>query len=140
MKAYVVSRGSYLDNLAADAAIPNQPTVTYTGPAGFPGDQLTFRSSAFADPQGAGTFAGMKWRLAEVTNPSAPGYDPKAPKKYEINSLWESGELSAFAPDVTVPAQYVVAGHTYRVRVRMKDKTGRWSHWSAPIEFTVGAK
>ena len=29
------------------------------------------------------------------------------------------------------------AGHTYRVRARVKDATGRWSHYSAPVEFTV---
>ena len=30
MKAYVVSRGSFLDTLAADSAIPGKPTLTYT--------------------------------------------------------------------------------------------------------------
>ncbi len=30
-------------------------------------------------------------------------------------------------------------GHTYRVRVRMQDNTGRWSHWSPPLEFTAEA-
>src|SRR6266536_1205744 len=28
--------------------------------------------------------------------------------------------------------------HAYRVRVRMKDNTGRWSNWSQPIQFVVG--
>lgn len=132
-------RGAYLDTIANDAAIPNKPTVTYQGPAGFPADRLRFRSSAFADPQGAGTFAAMKWRLAEVTNPSAPGYEPKAPKKYEINALWESGELTTFSSDVDIPAQYVREGKTYRVRVRMKDATGKWSKWSDAAQFVAGA-
>ena len=131
-------RGAHLDTLAQDAAIPNKPVATYQGPAGFPADRLRFSASAFADPQGAGTFAAMKWRIAEVTNPAAPGYDPKAPKKYEINAVWESGELTTFASDVDIPAQYVREGRTYRVRVRMKDATGRWSRWSDAAQFVAG--
>ena len=30
------------------------------------------------------------------------------------------------------------AGQTHRVRVRHKDSTGRWSHWSAPLQFVAG--
>ena len=30
-------------------------------------------------------------------------------------------------------------GETYRARVRHKDAGGRWSHWSAPVEFLVSA-
>ena len=49
-------RDAYLDYLQTDAAIPATPTVTYTGPAGYPANSLTFTSSAFSDPQGDGTF------------------------------------------------------------------------------------
>ena len=34
-----------------------------------------------------------------------------------------------------MPISALEAGHTYRARVRMKDSTGRWSHWSNPLEF-----
>ena len=44
-----------LDTLAADSALPTKPTITYAGPANFPVTGLFFRSSAFADPQGANT-------------------------------------------------------------------------------------
>jgi len=30
------------------------------------------------------------------------------------------------------------AGRTYRVRCRMKDSSGRWSHWSGPVQFVAG--
>ncbi|MCB0087218.1 MAG: lamin tail domain-containing protein, partial [Caldilineaceae bacterium] len=30
-------------------------------------------------------------------------------------------------------------GRICRVRVRMKDNSGRWGHWSAPLQFTAGA-
>ena len=49
--------------------------------------------------------------------------------------LLESAESTEFSPTIQVPADAVEAGRTYRVRVRMQDDTGRWSHWSLPIEF-----
>ncbi len=60
-------RDAYLDALAADPAIPETPTISYSGAAGFPQGGLAFTSSAFADPQGAGSFGAMEWRIAEIT-------------------------------------------------------------------------
>jgi hypothetical protein len=134
LKNYVASRSVYIDtNLAADAQIPNKPTVTSTSPPTYPINQLTFSTTPFSD--GTGTFAAMEWRLAEVTDPDNPNYDPTAPKLYEINAAWESGPITTFSNSITIPGQYVEAGSTYRVRVRMQDSTGRWSNWSAPVEF-----
>ena len=56
----------------------------------------------------------------------------------EIVAAWESGELTTFANELTVPASSLKVGHAYRVRVQMKDTTGRWSSWSAPVQFTAG--
>ncbi|MHB1034538.1 MAG: lamin tail domain-containing protein [Pirellulales bacterium] len=137
MKDYVVSRAAYLDSsIANDPLIPNRPTVTSTSPAGLPLNHLSFQSSAFSS--GNSTFAAMQWRVAEVTDPSSPTYDPAAPKKYEIEADWQSNELPAFNADVTIPAGAVKAGHTYRVRLRMKDASGRWSHWSDAVQFVPG--
>lgn len=58
--------------------------------------------------------------------------------KYEIDAAWESEELTEFSDPIVIPASVVQAGGTYRVRCRMKDTTGRWSHWSVPIQFTAG--
>ena len=58
--------------------------------------------------------------------------------KYEIDTVWESEEITHFESDITIPASQVKVGRTYRVRCRMKDNTGRWSHWSAPIQFETG--
>jgi hypothetical protein len=327
MKGYVVERTSYLNSKTADSAIPNTPTITATGPAGFPINTLTFKATPFADPQGAGTFAALKWRIAEVTpgskavaqngssvvllpdnstwrylkgtrEPSpaqgawrqlgfndsgwlsgrAPiGYGEtfiatnladmrssytsiylrktfdvadlaafdslilevqyddginlwingrlayqdnlagenlpytavattaienlsfvrvdlggpgtrlvegtnviavqvlnssksdssdcfidmrllgekspgnataggsvalptpsKKPGKYEIDAAWESDEIKTFTSDIKIPAAAVTPGRTYRVRCRMKDTTGRWSHWSNPVQFVAG--
>ena len=58
--------------------------------------------------------------------------------KYEIDAVWESGEITEFSREVMIPASQVRAGRTYRVRCRMKDSTSRWSHWSMPIQFVAG--
>lgn len=58
--------------------------------------------------------------------------------KYEIDAVWESDELTSFSSTVKIPGSAVKPDRTYRVRCRMKDNTGRWSHWSNPIEFISG--
>ncbi len=75
MKDYVVERVNYLNSKAADEAIPNKPVIASTSPAGFPANALTFAASGFSDPQGANTFAAMKWRIAEVAAGSKPPVD-----------------------------------------------------------------
>jgi hypothetical protein len=330
MKGYVVERTSYLNSRSADSAIPNTPTITATGPAGFPINALSFQTSPFSDPQGTGTFAALQWRIAEVTTDAKPvvqngpnvvllpdgamwkyfkgtrepslaawawrqtgfddaswlsgptpiGYDSQisiatnltdmrgnyttiylrktfdvaslnalnklqldvkyddgvnlwingrlayhdnvasesqpytatavsaienqdfvpvdlgpangwliegenvvalqvlnssrsdssdcfidvrltgtksqnaagspagttlppvagqGPRKYEIEALWESEEIRALSSTITIPAAGLKPGRTYRVRCRMKDNTGRWSHWSSAVQFTAGA-
>lgn len=57
---------------------------------------------------------------------------------YEIETLWESEVSPQFNGEILIPASAVEIGHTYRVRCRMQDDTGRWSHWSNPVQFEVG--
>ncbi|MCK5000357.1 MAG: lamin tail domain-containing protein [Anaerohalosphaera sp.] len=59
-------------------------------------------------------------------------------KKYEIETVWESQEFATFSDTITVPASVVRPGRTYRLRCKMKDDTGRWSHWSDPNQFVAG--
>ncbi|YCM44180.1 lamin tail domain-containing protein [Verrucomicrobiaceae bacterium 227] len=87
-------RGAFLDQISDDPAIPNQPTITYSGTAGFPSGGLQFTSSAFADPQGPGTFGKMQWRLAEVSGLGADG---------EPVSLAGSGDLWKYFDTGTDP-------------------------------------
>ncbi len=135
MKDYVRHRCALIDDqLLTDPAIPATPTAEYTGPAGYPGSALAFKASAFA---GQGEFAAMKWRLGEI-DPAPPKGKPARAGHYEITSVWESPELTEFKGQITVPPNIAQAGHTYRLRVRMLDKTGRWSHWSVPVQFTAG--
>ncbi|MEZ5304397.1 MAG: hypothetical protein R3F11_27705 [Verrucomicrobiales bacterium] len=129
-------RDAYLDYLQGAngeaAQIPGTPTLTALGAAAFPVNDLRFQCGAFNDPQGAATFGAMEWRLAEVTDPSAPNYDPAAPFMLEIDAAWESGELTAFSTRSRSRRRRGRGGQ-HRVRVRHRDDTGRWSHWSAPV-------
>ena len=128
-----------LDTVGNDPAIPSRPTITYAGTNGYPVDGLIFQSSPFADPQGAGTFASMQWRVAEVL---APGtiVSNVSQLRLEWDAAWVSDELTTFNPFITLPAHVTQADLVYRVRVRHKDNTGRWSRWSLPAEFRPGPR
>ena len=133
-------RDAYLDFIADDpdsGQLPATPTISYTGTAGFPTDLLQFESSAFSDPQRAGSFAAIEWRIGEIEDPTAPGWDPDDDFILENDLIWGSGELAIFQDTLVVPGSALRVGHTYRARVRHKDNTGRWSHWSPPVEFTT---
>lgn len=138
MKNYVDIRSEYLDSLAADPLIPNRPTLTFIGPTGFPINKLTFRSSSFSTPSSTNSFGFIKWRIAEITDTNSLAYNPLEPFKYEIETLWESGKITNFAPDITIPPDVVRVGKKYRVRVQHGDNYGRSSSWSLPVEFVVG--
>ncbi|HEU0010517.1 MAG TPA: lamin tail domain-containing protein, partial [Verrucomicrobiae bacterium] len=128
-----------LDTAANDAAIPARPTITYVGTNGYPVDGLVFQSSVFADPQGAGTFGAMQWRIAEIIAPGTVVSNPSQ-LRLEWDAAWVSDELTTFNAFITIPAHVAQADLVYRVRVRHKDNTGRWSRWSLPIEFRPGPR
>jgi hypothetical protein len=130
MKDYVKTRGQWVDlALLHDLKIPRRPVATYVGAEGFPAGGLKFKCSEY---KGMAGFAAVKWRIGEVAAATAA-----SPGVYEIDPVWESGELKG-AGEVAIPAAAVKPGRTYRVRVRMKDLTGRWSHWSDAVQFVAG--
>jgi len=141
-KNYVASRMSNVNNVdplitSDENMAPHTPTIAYVGPEGYPIDGLRFRTSSFSSPQGR-AFAGMEWRIARVTDPTSPDFDPWEPRHYEITASWESGELSSFNSTIDIPGDNLEIGATYRARVRMKDDLGRYSHWSEPVQLVVG--
>jgi hypothetical protein len=109
------------------------------GGAGYPMDSLTFESQPFSDPQGAGTFGAMQWRLAEVLNTNQPPLDPRMIPPMEWDTLWNSGKIVTWSNRITIPGTFVQTTKVYRVRVRHMDNTGRWSKWSAPVQFSPSA-
>lgn len=130
--------GGRLTKMAADTTIPETPTLSYIGAATYPADGLQFRCSPFASPTNR-SFVAMRWRLAEVLDPSVPNYLAGEPWRYEITETWNSGDLPSFADTLSLPPEPVQEGHTYRVRVKYLDNGGRWSHWSSPVQFTAGS-
>jgi hypothetical protein len=140
LKEYVQRRTGWIDQtLLAEQAQPRTPSLAYVGPAGFPADQLQVRTSGFEDPQGGDSFAALQWRAAEISRPGLPGYTENSRWRYEIQATWVSQPLTSFNADMTVPRGACRPGVLCRVRVRMQDSSGRWSHWSAPLEIVAGA-
>ena len=139
LRKFMQPGGFGYDHLVAevsDSSIPHTPSLTYTGAPGFPIDGLSFQTSAFRDPNGS-NFRSIQWRIGEISDPNAPNHDPTQVQPYEIDAVWQSDILTVFDSSTTVPANAVRAGGTYRARVRHQDSSGRWSHWSTPIEFTA---
>ena len=133
MKSYVVTRGALLDRLADDPLTPTSPVILTNGAKHIPVTGLTFRAAPYA---GSSPFAAMQWRVGEVAKPSLPGLIRAGLVLRDRTGLGKfAGDY--FTPQVTVPADSVKIGHTYRLRLRMQDQTGRWSHWSQPVAFTA---
>ena len=115
---------------------PATPTLTFTGSAGFPVNDLRFTTGTFSDPN-SDAFAGIQWRVAEV-NTSAT-WTAGVPRLLEITASHDSGDIATFAAGYKFPVTACAPGQRYRARVRMKDSTGRWSLWSNAVEFTAGS-
>ena len=133
-------RAAYLSTLADSAdsgLLPVTPTISYTGAPNHPLNGLSFQCSAFSDPQGAGSFGAMAWRIGQIEDPTAPAYDPADEFVLEYTPVWESGVLTSYQSSVAVPVGAIKPGLTYRARVRMQDNSGRWSHWSPAYQFTA---
>ncbi|HLH53601.1 MAG TPA: CotH kinase family protein [Verrucomicrobiae bacterium] len=135
MKEYVRNRGEWIDSvLLGNSVIPETPKVKTAGPSGFPCNQLRFTASEYRGSLG---FAGLKWRMAEVAPPLTRPDGSKQRMIPEIQAVWESPELADPSAPVSIPAGVAHPGRTYRVRAKMKDTAGSWSHWSAPVEFVA---
>jgi hypothetical protein len=124
-----------LDTISVEPQRPAKPSLSYTGPAGFPLDRLSFQSSSY---QGTGPFASVKWRIAEISRTNHPAYRPSNPQPYEIQAVWESPEYTNEVSEISLPPAGLRAGRLYRVRARHTDSSGRASNWSDPVEFTTG--
>ncbi|YCM45453.1 lamin tail domain-containing protein [Verrucomicrobiaceae bacterium 227] len=137
-KDYVVSRGNWMTNnlLTQENQIPATPVITFSGAAGYPANDLQFDSSNYSS---ATSFEAMEWRVAEIYHPGLPHYVEGEPYLYEIENPGMSGRLESFGGSYRFPVTATRDGRFYRARVRHQDSAGRWSHWSAPLEFQVSA-
>lgn len=138
MRNYVLYRGSNptfsLDTIAAEASRPQIPVIAYTGAPGHPVDQLEFVVSAYS---GSSAAAAVRWRIAEISQPGHPAYDPSRPLPYEIEATVDSGDLTPTITAWVPPPGSLRPGRLYRARVQFRDVVGRTSQWSLPTEFTA---
>jgi len=130
---------NYLEYEAKWTDIPDRPEISYTGPKGFPLNELKFKTTSFSPglDKNNQKFTGIQWRLAEISNPETPYFELGKPWKYEIQSVWEMAS-DEFVEQVSVPQYVMRKGGTYRARVRMRNGTHSWSRWSSPVEFVAG--
>jgi hypothetical protein len=127
----------YLSVEANSRSAPERPTIRLPDrPANAAAANLRFEISDFKLPAGVTNveFAAVQWRIAEISAPGVAGYR-SSPRKYEIEELWRSAELTTQTNRFTLPLTMCEREHTYRVRARYKSNLGRWSHWSEPVQF-----
>ena len=146
----------YLSVEARDRRIPERPVIQLVGQehkeAGFrfkifgqgpeknfSGSILKFEISDFKASAAAtnSVFAALQWRVGEISGPGLSGHQPGAPRRYEIEELWRSEELPAATNQFVLSLTMCHPQHTYRARARFQDNTGRWSHWSEPVQFVA---
>ena len=125
----------HLSHEARDPSIPQRPVLRQTGPAG----RLAFEISPYASPRKDRPFGAVQWRAAEITAPGRPGFAPDKPWSYELQARWSSPPIPEARPAFELPRTAARPGRLTRVRARYQDATGRWSHWSAPVEVVPGA-
>ena len=126
----------FLWHESKDDAIPVRPTIRELGEKSKDGSR-NFETSPFTAAKPGSAFAAMQWRVGRFTAPGLPGFKEGKPWRYEIEPHWSSGELTAATLQTSIPASVFKSPGTYRVRARHRDNTGRWSHWSAPVQIAV---
>lgn len=130
LKQFVVKRRAHILSDILPAATLPTPEVRYIGQESYPADALRFQLAGASANAKA-----MQWRIAEVTDPSNPYYQQKKTYRFEIEAEWTSEALTDLNQPIVLPAGVIKVGRSYRVRVRVRDAQGRYSHWSAPHSF-----
>lgn len=127
---------SYIDNgnsgqyfiralyeMVEDAGIPETPSIiSHENEVEMAATSVSFESSAYIDPDEDMHLA-SQWILT-----------PEG--ELEIEPVWDSGETQQARTHITLNLAQFAAGD-YRLRVRHKDLSGRWSWYSEPLRFTI---
>jgi hypothetical protein len=127
----------YVSLEARDDKIPATPTVILVDGKAIQSNP-SFQVSGYASPAAA-KFAVLQWRVSEISAPGLKGFKAGERCRYEIEPGWMSEE-STGTRDLSLPKKACIPGHTYRIRARYKDQTGRCSHWSKPVQFVSAEK
>ena len=122
-----------------DDAIPARPTVRVVREDTKKGDRA-FDVSAFESPVKTASFADVQWRVGRISSPGLEGFVAGKPWRYEVEPYWESLPITNAERQIRPGKSVLAPGGVYRVRARYRDNTGRWSHWSEPVQMAVGKK
>lgn len=126
---------------ARDPRVPQRPVVRQAStPPDAPLGTLVFEVSPFQRTSAAARdsgFAAVQWRVGEISAPGLSGYQPGGPCRYELEEFWRSAIIPEANPRFVLPLSLCETRHTYRIRARHLDTSGRWSHWSEPIQFVA---
>ncbi len=122
-----------------DDAIPARPTVRMIGEDGKSGAH-TFGVSEFESPVKTNTFAAVQWRVGRIGAPGQPGFREGRPWRYEIEPYWQSEEITSPERELRPGKKVLAPDGVYRIRARYCDNTGRWSHWSEPVQLAVAKR
>ncbi len=128
-------RGYGFGCLSIEARDPNIPARPEIKLSGWNGERPSFAATDFSSPAGL-RFSVIQWRLGEISAPGMKGYVPGKPYRYEIEPGW-SAQSPGPTPEFTPPPEACGTDKTYRARARYRDESGRWSHWSQPVQFSV---
>jgi len=133
LKNYFSQRADYIrNNLATDNYKPSTPSVSINH-SNLEADSFSLQASNYNHPYGYGR-EHVQFQVAEYTPPNQPPAAGQA-WHYEAKPTWRSAPITSTS--VSVPQGVIQGGKRYRARVRYKDNTDRWSHWSSPKEFVA---
>lgn len=128
----------YLVHEARDDQIPSRPTLTEV--TSTPSGVRVFRSSKY-DSNAKHLPKGAEYRIGRIYTHGLPGWKSGDIEHYEIEDVWRTlpteQAVALTTGQVSIPTKTISSPGRYRVRVRHQDQTGRWSHWSLPVEFDV---
>lgn len=112
-----------LDEMVIDEGIPETPSIiSHESGVEMGASSTTFVSSEYSDPSGDMHMT-SRWILTREGG-------------LEINPDWDSGETQQSRTSITIDLGEMEPGE-YRLRVKHKDLSGRWSWYSEPLRFTV---
>ncbi|MBI3875673.1 MAG: lamin tail domain-containing protein [Verrucomicrobia bacterium] len=122
-----------------DDAIPARPTVRMIGEDKKSGARV-FEVSAFESSVKTNVFAAVQWRAGRISAPGQPGFREGRPWRYEIEPYWQSEEITTPERELRLDKKVLASEGVYRIRARYRDHTGRWSHWSEPVQLAVAKR
>lgn len=131
LKRFVQRRRAYILKEILKDSIPETPKIVYQGTTQFTVDSLQFKVHGFNKK----TTQTIQWHIAGINKKNTSRHSKTDPKTYEIATIWKVEFAAPFSATLSLPLGAVQPHQNYRIRVRVQDTSGYYSHWSGPLEF-----